>query len=49
MGVHIYDKEVVDSTNVLLVWFDDRGRVMVYARLLGVEKLQAADVLIWNG
>lgn len=49
VSVHIYDKEVIDTTNILLVYVDDRGRVMRKARLRWAKGLQAADTMISTG
>jgi hypothetical protein len=47
--VLIYDKEANDGPwNVLLVYLDDRGRILRYSRLDGsggAEELQAADAM----
>ncbi|TQB68083.1 hypothetical protein MPDQ_004050 [Monascus purpureus] len=48
--VLIYDKEANDGPgNVLLVYIDDRGRVLRYSRLDGAEDLQAADGMLCSG
>ncbi|KAJ5728423.1 hypothetical protein N7493_004753 [Penicillium malachiteum] len=47
--VLIYDKEANDTSNVLLVYLDDRGRVLRYSRLCDSEGLQAASGLLWTG
>ncbi|KAJ5723313.1 hypothetical protein N7488_001348 [Penicillium malachiteum] len=47
--VLIYDKEAYDTSNVLLVYLDDRGRVLRYSRLWDSEGLQAASGLLWTG
>jgi hypothetical protein len=46
----IYDKEANDGPgNVLLVYLDDRGRVLRYSRLDRAEDLQAADGMFCSG
>ncbi|KAJ5731156.1 uncharacterized protein N7483_005664 [Penicillium malachiteum] len=47
--VLIYDKEANDEGDVLLVYFDDRGRVIRYGRVYGAEDWQAADGMLWSG
>lgn len=45
-----YDKETKDGLeNVVLVYLDDRGRVLRYSRLDGAEDLQAADGMLCSG
>lgn len=47
----IYDKEAYESPgHVLVVYLDDRGRVLRYSRLLdGTEDLQAIDGMLLSG
>lgn len=46
----IYDKEAYDSPgHVLVVYLDDRGRVLRYSRLDGTEDLQAIDGMLLSG
>ncbi|KAJ5802442.1 uncharacterized protein N7503_004892 [Penicillium pulvis] len=47
----IYDKEAYDSPgHVLVMYLDDRGRVLRYSRLLdGTEDLQAIDGMLLSG
>jgi len=46
----IYDKEAYDSPgHVLVVYLDDRGRVLRYSRLDGAEDLQAIDGMLLSG
>lgn len=47
----IYDKDAYDSPgHVLVVYLDDRGRVLRYSRLLdGTEDLQAIDGMLLSG
>ncbi|KAJ5792452.1 uncharacterized protein N7503_008430 [Penicillium pulvis] len=48
--VLIYDKEANDGPgNVLVVYIDDRGRVLRYSRLEGNEDLWAADGMFLSG
>lgn len=48
--VLIYDKEANDGPrNVLLVYIDDRGRVLRYSRLDGALDLLAADSMLYTG
>jgi hypothetical protein len=45
-----YDKETKDGLeDVVLVYLDDRGRVLRYSRLDGAEELQAADGMLCSG
>ncbi|RAK98562.1 uncharacterized protein BO80DRAFT_427357 [Aspergillus ibericus CBS 121593] len=47
--VLIYDKEANETPgNVLLVYVDDRGRVLRYSRLDGALDLQAADGMLYT-
>ncbi|KAJ5736168.1 uncharacterized protein N7483_001293 [Penicillium malachiteum] len=47
--VLIYDKEANDTSKVLLVYLDDRGRVLRYSRLWNFEELQDASAMLWTG
>ena len=48
--VLIYDQEANESPgNVLLVYLDDRGRVLRYSRLDGALDWQAADGMLYTG
>ncbi|KAJ5891445.1 uncharacterized protein N7473_007673 [Penicillium subrubescens] len=48
--VLIYDKETNNGPrDVLLVYIDDRGHVLLYSRLAGAEDLQAADGMLCSG
>lgn len=48
--VFIYDKEANDSGgDVLLVYFDDRGRVIRYSRVDGPDDLRDADAMLCSG
>ncbi|KAJ5734310.1 hypothetical protein N7493_003096 [Penicillium malachiteum] len=47
--VLIYDKEANEEGDVLLVYFDDRGRVVRYGRVEGAEDWQAADAMLCSG
>ncbi|KAJ6015636.1 hypothetical protein N7540_010227 [Penicillium herquei] len=47
--VLIYDREADDEGDVLLVYFDDRGRILRYGRVYGAEDWQAADAMLHSG
>ncbi|KAJ5622161.1 hypothetical protein N7528_005393 [Penicillium herquei] len=47
--VLIYDKEANEEGDVLLVYFDDRGRTVRYGRVEGAEEWQSADAMLCSG